>query len=319
MARSLTLAFAPDLDLTRDALASSTLNHGLMVLGESWVMSVMMGAFTGVTRFEEWQTRLGIPRPTLADRLKTLVELGLMRQRPYQERPRRMGYHLTRAGLKLYPHVLMVWVWERRWGERQAHLPDKLLHAPCGHSFVPTLTCAACGEKTGINDLQLSLKVNKILLDKAALTGRTARLGSANATRMGLGLRVDRWSLMIVTAVVLGCHHFDALVHVLGIASSVLARRLSSMVDAGLLLNQPDLQDARRSVYRLTPASRDLFGYLVCFSTWAAGEYLHQPSSIRPVHKACGNPFVPQASCSACGDALKPWDVSFQGLNRPSH
>jgi DNA-binding HxlR family transcriptional regulator len=129
---------------------------------------------------------------------------------------------------------------------------------------------------------------------------------------MGLGLRVDRWALMIVTAVVLGCHYFDQLLHVLGIASSVLSRRLSGMVEAGLLLAQADTHDARRTIYRLTPASRDLFGYLVCFSTWAAREYLHQPSSIRPVHKRCGQLFTPRIACSGCCAVVSPWDVGFE-------
>jgi DNA-binding HxlR family transcriptional regulator len=139
-----------------------------------------------------------------------------------------------------------------------------------------------------------------------------------DGTDMGLGLRVDRWSLLIVNAVILGCHHFDQIAHVLGIASSVLSRRLSGMVEAGLLLCQPDLNDARRNIYRLTPASRDLFGYLVCFSTWAARDHLHQPSSIRPIHKGCGKPFVPQVSCSACGEPVKPRDVSFDLPAKPT-
>jgi len=311
MAPAVAIRFSPDLDLTRDALASSTLNHGLMVLGDRWTVAVLMGAFMGVNRFDDWQTRLGIPRPTLASRLRSLVALGLMRQRQYQQRPARLAYHLTRAGLKLYDHVLMIWVWERRWGTRRASLPEKLLHRGCGAHFVPTLACTACDGKTGMNDLQLTLKVNPALLALSAQAGRTARLASTDATGLGLGLRVDRWSLLIVTAVILGCHYFDQLCHVLGIATSVLSRRLTGMVESGLLLSQPDLNDARRHIYRLTPASRDLFPYLVCFSTWAAREHLHQPSSIRPVHKACGQPFNPQVVCSACAGPLAPWDVSF--------
>ena len=311
MPPAVSLGFSPDLDLTRDALASSTLNHGLMVLGDRWTVAVLMGAFTGVNRFDDWQSRLGIPRPTLANRLKSLVALGLMRQREYQQRPKRLAYHLTRAGLKLYDHVLMVWMWEKRWGTRQTALPEKLLHHGCGHPFVPVLACTACGGKAGMNDLHFTLKVNPELLEQARRAGRTARLASTDATGMGLGLRVDRWSLMIVTAVVLGCHYFDQLCHVLGIASSVLARRLSGMVESGLLLSQPDLNDARRNIYRLTPASRDLFPYLVCFSAWASREHLHQPSSIRPTHKTCGNPFFPIVVCSTCSKPLKPWDVSF--------
>ena len=76
MPSAITLGFTPDLDLTRDALASSTLNHGLMVLGDRWTVAVLLGAFTGAHRFEEWHARLGIPRPTLANRLRSLVGLG---------------------------------------------------------------------------------------------------------------------------------------------------------------------------------------------------------------------------------------------------
>ena len=314
MAPTVTLRFTPDLDLTRDALASSTLNHGLMVLGDRWTVAVLMGAFTGVQRFDEWQSRLGIARPTLANRLKALVAMGLMRQRAYQQRPLRLGYHLTSAGLRLYDHVLMIWMWEKRWGTRQAALPARLQHRSCGHSFMPVLACSDCGGKAGINDLRFSLKVNPVLLQQAAPSGRTSRLSATDTTGMGLGQRVDRWSLLIVTAVVIGCHYFDQLCHVLGIASSVLSRRLAGMVDSGLLLSQPDQGDARRNVYRLTPASRDLFGYLVCFSTWASRDYLHQPSSIRPTHKSCGHAFFPQVLCSACSQPLKPWDVAFTAV-----
>ena len=314
MAPTGTLSFTPDLDLTRDALASSTLNHGLMVLGDRWTVAVLMGAFTGVQRFDEWQSRLGIARPTLANRLKALVAMGLMRQRAYQQRPQRLGYHLTSAGLRLYDHVLMIWMWEKRWGTRQAALPARLQHRSCGHSFMPVLACSDCGGKAGINDLRFSLKVNPVLLQQAAPTGRTSRLSATDTTGMGLGQRVDRWSLLIVTAVVIGCHYFDQLCHVLGIASSVLSRRLAGMVDSGLLLSQPDQGDARRNVYRLTPASRDLFGYLVCFATWASRDYLHQPSSIRPTHKGCGHAFFPQVLCSACSQPLKPWDVAFTAV-----
>lgn len=311
MPGTVTPGFAPDLDRTRDAIASSTLSHGLMVLGDRWTTAVLLGAFTGVQKFEDWQSQLGIPRSTLTDRLKKLLALGMLRQRVYQEHPQRSAYHLTQAGLKLYDQVLMIWMWEKRWGSRKGLLPAKLTHGPCGHHFVPVLVCSACHQKTGMNDLQLTLKVNHKLLIAAGKLVRSSRVSGADEAGLGLGLRVDRWSLLIVNAVILGCHHFDQLAYVLGIASSVLSRRLSGMVDTGLLLCQQDLQDARRNIYRLTPASRDLFAYLVCFSTWASRDHLRQPSSIRPIHKHCGQTFVPQVVCSACGLPVKPWDVMF--------
>lgn len=303
------LAFQPDLERTRKALASSTLNHGLMVLGDRWTVAVLQGAFLGVTRFDDWQNRLGIPRSTLTDRLKALVDLGLMRQRAYQERPLRLGYHLTRAGMKLYDHILMIWVWEKRWSSRRDDLPARLVHQRCGHSFVPVLTCGHCHAKVGIADLRLTLKVNSALLAREAPATRASRLSPSDSAAMALGMRVDRWALMVIAAMVLGCRHFDQLSQVLGIASSVLSRRLSGLVESGLLLAQADLHDARRTVYRLTPASRDLFPYLMCFSNWASREYLRQPSSIRPIHKACGHAFRPEVVCSACAEPPLPWEV----------
>ena len=300
-----------DLDLTRDALATSTLSHGLQVVGDRWTVAVLLHAFLGVRRFEEWQSKLGLARHTLSQRLAAMVELGLFERRAYQARPVRMAYHLTEKGLSLYSHVLMMWAWERRWGSRQLALPERLVHKSCGHAFVPVLACAACEGKVGLHDLNFSLAVNTQLRPLGAGRSRGARLSLAESQQMGLGLRVDRWALLIVSAIVLGCHHFDALAHVLGIGSSVLAGRLASMVESGLLLCQVDLLDARRKVYRLTPASRDLFGYIVCFSSWTSRHHLRQPSSISPTHKACGQAFVPLVVCSHCGHGLQAKAVLF--------
>ena len=300
-----------DLDLTRDALATSTLSHGLQILGDRWTVALILAAFLGVRRFDGWQARLNIPRHTLTQRLKALTGLGLLAQRPYQQRPQRLAYHLTDKGLELYNHVLMMWVWERRWGSRQLALPQRLVHSACGHAFVPELACTACGEKTGLNDLTFALKINKALQSAPAHRQRSARLTPGENSQMGLGLRVDRWSILIVAALFLGCHHFDQLSHVLGIGSSVLTRRLGSMVDSGLLLCQADLIDTRRKVYRLTPASRDLFGYILCFSSWASRHHFHEPSSISPTHKGCGQAFVPKVACSHCHETVAPRDVTF--------
>ena len=302
----------PDLALTRDALASSTLSHGLQLLGDRWTVALLLDAFLGVRRFDDFQQRLGIPRNTLTQRLKTLTQLGLLTQRPYQQRPQRLAYHLTAKGLTLYNHVLMMWLWERRWGSRQLALPKRLVHRSCGHPFVPELACTACGEKAGLNDFTFSLKTNPALLFTTTTPRqRGARLTPQESSQMGLGLRVDRWALLIVAALFLGCHHFDQISHVLGIGSSVLTRRLGSMVESGLLLCQADLIDTRRKVYRLTPASRDLFGYILCFSSWASRHHFDQASSISPTHKGCGKAFVPQVVCNLCRVPLKPQDVSF--------
>jgi hypothetical protein len=105
-------------------------------------------------------------------------------------------------------------------------LPDALHHRRCGHRLTPTLACQACGEDADITRMGLKLEPVPALLKVKPRLGRAPRIPVGSTPHVSLGLRVDRWSLLIVTAVVLGCHHFDQLSQVLGIGPSVLARRL---------------------------------------------------------------------------------------------
>jgi DNA-binding HxlR family transcriptional regulator len=305
----------PDLTLLREALATSTLSHGLRQVGDRWTVRILMAAFLGVRRFDAFQARLGIPRPTLSERLKALVGLGMLRTQPYGTRPQRLEYRLAPRGLGMYDAVLMIWDWEMRHGDGAAALPARLIHTACGQSFRPVLSCGACGAEAGIADLTMRLRPNPRLPPATTAGLRTPRVPLGREP--SLGLRLDRWALMIVTAVTLGCRHFDQLAQVLGIGPSVLAGRLAGMVDQGLLRVTPDRDDARRRVYVLTPASRALFPYLTTFATWASESLLSEPSAIAPLHRACGAPFVARAACSCCGGRLHPHEVRFEGGEAP--
>lgn len=304
-----------DLELMRAALGSSTLSHGLRHVGDRWTVQILMGAFTGVRRFDEFQTRLGIPRHTLSQRLKALVAMEMLRLVPYQTRPLRQEYRLTPRGLAMYDAVLMIWDWEQRFGEGQIPLPRRLIHKSCGHAFRPRLACDACAEEATMADLSFRLRPNPRLspdtTSAAGREGRTPRV-PLDGAGLSLGLRLDRWALMIVTAVTLGCRYFDQLSHVLGIGPSTLSHRLSALVEAGLLRVTPDRDDQRRRVYLLTPASRALFPYLTAFAAWASESLLNEPSSIAPIHRDCGKPFVARAACSHCHARLFPQDVRFE-------
>jgi len=303
---------SPDLELTREALATSTLSHGLKDVGDRWTVQILLASFLGVRRFDEIQNYAQIPRPTLSNRLRSLVQMGVLKPKIYQENPPRYEYHLTRKGIGLYDATLMIWAWEKRWGDRAIALPQKLMHTRCNHSFSPLLTCRACGEAVSMKDLSFQLIPNKRLNTATIERLQTPRMSGVENSVMGLGLRVDRWSLMIVTAVVLGCHYFDQILKVLQIGPSVLSRRLASMLSSNLLHCEADTSDARRRVYRLTPSSRDLFGYIVCLSTWAGEDHLHEMSSIRPRHTACQRSFYPKVACSHCRQDIDAWAVEFE-------
>jgi DNA-binding HxlR family transcriptional regulator len=118
----------------------------LSVLGERWTLLVLRQSFLGVKRFDDFQATLAIARNTLADRLNTLVDEGVLERRPYQKRPLRHEYKLTQKGRDLYPVLVSL----MRWGDRynaDGGPPVLLVHEPCGHVADPHLTCSHCGEE----------------------------------------------------------------------------------------------------------------------------------------------------------------------------
>jgi DNA-binding HxlR family transcriptional regulator len=72
-------------------------------VGEWWSMLIMRDALHGMTRFDEFQTSLGIAPNMLTRRLNSLVEAGLLERRLYSERPRRHEYLPTARGRDFFP------------------------------------------------------------------------------------------------------------------------------------------------------------------------------------------------------------------------
>ena len=72
----------------------------LEVVGEWWSMLVVRDAFLGVTRFDDFQRRLGISRNILQQRLAKLVDAGCPVRVPYSEHPPRVRLppHRQRPG-----------------------------------------------------------------------------------------------------------------------------------------------------------------------------------------------------------------------------
>jgi len=74
-------------------------------IGEWWSILILRDALQGLTRFDEFQSSLGIAPNMLARRLKRLTESGVFERRLYQERPPRHEYVLTRKGRDFFPVV----------------------------------------------------------------------------------------------------------------------------------------------------------------------------------------------------------------------
>ena len=121
----------------------------MAVLGERWTFVILRSAFTGARRFEDYQQGTKIARNILADRLKTLVEHGILERRPYAEHPGRTlyEYRLTDKGLDLYPVLVAMMQWGNTYGGFEDGPPVELTHKTCGHVTEPRLVCSECGDE----------------------------------------------------------------------------------------------------------------------------------------------------------------------------
>jgi DNA-binding HxlR family transcriptional regulator len=125
----------------------------LEIVGEWWSMLIVRDAFLGVSRFDDFQRRLGISRNILQQRLTRLVDAGVLTRVPYSEHPPRHDYRLTDKGRDLWPVLTAM----RQWGDTYAAPggpPLQVIHKACGQISDAVLTCSSCGEPVGPRDVR---------------------------------------------------------------------------------------------------------------------------------------------------------------------
>lgn len=84
-------------------------------IGDRWSLLIIWAAVQGTSRFDDFHRDLNVARNILSNRLRRLVELGILHKRPVRDGARRMEYALTCKGHALHApmHHLRDWavVW----------------------------------------------------------------------------------------------------------------------------------------------------------------------------------------------------------------
>ncbi|HEX9259351.1 MAG TPA: winged helix-turn-helix transcriptional regulator [Acidimicrobiales bacterium] len=121
----------------------------LDLLGDRWSMLVVRDVMNGVRRFDDLVGRLGVSRATLADRLRRLVEAGILVPVPYQTEGGRTReeYRLTAKGWELRNVLIAL----REWGDRYVLGDDdarlRLVDRESGHEVRLRLVDAETGDE----------------------------------------------------------------------------------------------------------------------------------------------------------------------------
>src|ERR1700728_2872441 len=108
----------------------------------------------------------------------------------------------------------------------------------------------------------------------------------------------DRWTLLVVEALLPGPHRFNELLSLIpGIAANILSERLKRLERDGLLVARPYSQRPPRAAYQLTAEGADLAGALLLLTHWGTR---HTDPADAPRHPACGTPVEARWYCPTC-------------------
>jgi DNA-binding HxlR family transcriptional regulator len=113
-----------------------------------------------------------------------------------------------------------------------------------------------------------------------------------------LGRVGDRWTLLVVHALLGGPRRFNDLVEQIeGIAPNILSARLKRLERDGLLVSRLYTERPPRATYELTADGRELAGALRLLADWGAR---HALPAEAPRHQVCGTVIEARWYCPTC-------------------
>jgi DNA-binding HxlR family transcriptional regulator len=112
------------------------------------------------------------------------------------------------------------------------------------------------------------------------------------------------WPMLILRDAFLGVTRFDDIQERLGISRNILSRRLSSLVDAGVLNQVLHSEHPPRLEYKLTKKGVDVWPVLTAMRQWGDQYAAPDGPPLVIMHQARGHIAEVVTVCSACGDSL---------------
>lgn len=289
-----------------------SLTKSLSVIGDPWTLHILKESFLGTRRFQDFQSRLGIPRQTLILRLRQMVINQLYYKKPVQHRRLIFEYRLTPKGVDLYSMILGVWRWHKHWHQTPHHLPEQLIHSSCGHQITPEFVCRSCTGCVKAGELSFAARFPNTKFAPPA-TRRTRIVNqyqSKAANEMVTVIVGDGWSLLVLNAIINRVITFDALQKALGISNNVLSTRIKMLSSLNLLTQNQSTTDKRMIHYDTTPMGKDVYPVIVSLlqwgDRWLAGD--NGPADLIK-HKPCGSIEGFVMVCDHCNRRLYMEDV----------
>ncbi|GHH66431.1 DNA-binding HxlR family transcriptional regulator [Streptomyces umbrinus] len=131
--------------------SNCSLAGALEIIGERWTLLIVRDAFYGIRRFGDFATQLGIPRAVLTNRLKLLVQEGVLDR---DDAAGTIEYRLTAKGIALWPVVRSVMAWGDAFYS-PAGVKRALRHDLDGGLLDQDGRCEKCGSVAPVPDIRI--------------------------------------------------------------------------------------------------------------------------------------------------------------------
>jgi DNA-binding HxlR family transcriptional regulator len=281
--------------------------RAVAAVGDAWSWMVLREAiFDDVSRFDEFQRRLGVARSTLTARLNQLVTSRLLERRG-------TDYVLTPSGEDFIGCMLTAMHWGDRWCAQGDPPAVGITHRGCGHLMHAQMACAHCEKPVLARDVTFDRTPDQVRrLDGSLRRNRMPGLDLLERNRpcsIARTLQVigDLWSALIIQECFFGTHRFDDFQQRLSIASNILSQRLSRLTALGVLARA--ISVGARHTYQLTDKGLDLYPVPLAILTWGDRWLAAGDAPVNLTHRICGRRLHAVATCSHCACPLTRADV----------
>jgi DNA-binding HxlR family transcriptional regulator len=154
--------------------------RALEEVGEWWTLLIVRECTQGTSRFDEFQSELGIARNVLTARLERLVETGILERYALEERANTFGYRLTEKGNELYPVLVALMQWGDRWLAPRGKPPVALVDDASGQLVQPIAVQAKSGKALSYRDVRFAPGPGATATTRAVIDGRNQRVLGAD-------------------------------------------------------------------------------------------------------------------------------------------
>jgi DNA-binding HxlR family transcriptional regulator len=293
--------------LKKMSTAKSSTFRAINLIGDYWLLLLMREALLGATRYNEFYKRLAITHATLSDRLKRLVEGGLLTKSANADNTNGPEeYRLTDMGRNCYVVLTMIRQWHQRHPDLSGveWLQGTFVHSECGHAFEPRLACATCGAEVHADDVSSKpgpgAGIEPVVTMPVQRQVKVRKTGAERSISGTVGIESDRWSIMIMAACFSGISRFGDLRERLLMSPHTLSNRLSLLTSQKMLTKHAYSSTPKRYEYVLTAKGKDIYPIVASLMQYGDRWLSSDGPPMLLQHNPCGSSLSAVLQCSAC-------------------